>query len=151
MVRFSIGGSPLELIRPIMTIISTKKYGIIGCGMMGHEHVANLNLLDGAKVCGVYDPVPELAQSVSEKADGAAVYNSIKDIASADLDALVTIFVMSKTWRRSRSIQTHLYCVRNLSIRTKFKKHGWTKWLPNILRPFGLLWSIVICRPSRLF
>ncbi len=69
----------------------TKKYGIIGCGMMGHEHVANLNLLDGAEVGGVYDPVPELAQSCSEKSGGAAVYDSIKDIASADLDALVIV------------------------------------------------------------
>ena len=27
-----------------------KNYGIIGCGMMGNEHIANLNLLDGARV-----------------------------------------------------------------------------------------------------
>ena len=66
----------------------TKKYGIIGCGMMGHEHVANIGLLDGAEVGGVYDPVPELAQSCSEKSGGAQVYGSVKEIASAGLDAL---------------------------------------------------------------
>lgn len=59
--------------------------------MMGHEHVANIGLLDGAQVAGVYDPVPELAQSCSEKSGGAQVYSSIKDIASADLDALVIV------------------------------------------------------------
>lgn len=59
--------------------------------MMGHEHVANIGLLGGAKVAGVYDPVPELAQSCSEKSGGAQVFNSIKDIASADLDALVIV------------------------------------------------------------
>lgn len=69
----------------------TKKYGIIGCGMMGHEHVANINLLNGAEVAGVYDPVPELSQSCSAKAGGAHIYQSIKDIASADLDALVIV------------------------------------------------------------
>jgi len=69
----------------------TKTYGIIGCGMMGHEHINNLNILDGAKVSGVYDPVSELAQSASEKAGGAEVYNSLKDIAQAGLDALIIV------------------------------------------------------------
>jgi len=49
--------------------------------MMGHEHVANINLLNGAEVTGVYDPVPELAQKASEKAGGAKVHQSIKEIA----------------------------------------------------------------------
>ena len=57
--------------------------------MMGHEHVANINILDGAQVAGVYDPVPDLAQAASAKADGARVFKSVKDIASAGLDALV--------------------------------------------------------------
>jgi len=69
----------------------TKRYGIIGCGMMGHEHVASIDLLSGAEVAGVYDPVPELAQKASEKAGGAKVHQSIKEIASADLDALVIV------------------------------------------------------------
>ena len=59
---------------------------------MGHEHVANINLLDGAKVTAVYDPVPQLAESVAEKAGGAHIYNSISDMAaSPDLDALVIV------------------------------------------------------------
>ncbi|NNE58992.1 MAG: Gfo/Idh/MocA family oxidoreductase [Hellea sp.] len=68
-----------------------KKYGIIGCGMMGHEHVANINLLNGARVAAVYDPVRNLAQAASRKANGAPVFNAIKDIASAGLDALVIV------------------------------------------------------------
>ena len=31
---------------------NTTNYGIIGCGMMGREHLANIALLDGARVCG---------------------------------------------------------------------------------------------------
>jgi len=40
-----------------------KKYGIIGCGMMGLEHIENINLLDGEKrSTASYDPVAELAE-----------------------------------------------------------------------------------------
>ena len=54
-----------------------KNYGIIGCGMMGHEHIANLNLLDGARVQSVYDPVDELAKAAAAKAGNAIVQPSI--------------------------------------------------------------------------
>ncbi len=80
----------------------TKKYGIIGCGMMGHEHVANINLLEGAKVSAVYDPVPELAQSASEKSGGAQVYGSISELASSDLDALV---IVSPNYRHIENLE----------------------------------------------
>ncbi len=68
-----------------------KKYGIIGCGMMGHEHAANIGLLEGAVVAGVYDPVADLAQSCSEKSGGAKVYDSIAAISKSDLDALIVV------------------------------------------------------------
>jgi len=56
-----------------------KKYGIIGCGMMGCEHIENINLLQGAQVDAVYDPVKELALAAAQKAGGATAANSIKD------------------------------------------------------------------------
>jgi len=58
-----------------------KKYGLIGCGMMGLEHVRNVNLLDGAKVAAVYDPVQEQVDEALAASDGA--------VAAASLDALV--------------------------------------------------------------
>ena len=39
----------------------TKRYGLIGSGMMGQEHIRNINLLGGAKVVAVADP--DLAMS----------------------------------------------------------------------------------------
>ncbi len=36
----------------------TVRYGIIGSGMMGQEHIANLAALDGAVVTAVADPDP---------------------------------------------------------------------------------------------
>jgi myo-inositol 2-dehydrogenase / D-chiro-inositol 1-dehydrogenase len=32
------------------------RYGLIGCGMMGQEHLRNLALIDGAEVVAVYEP-----------------------------------------------------------------------------------------------
>lgn len=70
----------------------TKKYGIIGCGMMGHEHIANLNLLNGAEVSVVYDPVHSLAVSAAEKAGGVKIATTIKAlVTSKGLDAVVIV------------------------------------------------------------
>ncbi len=35
-------------------------YGLIGCGMMGHEHIRNIALVPGARISVVYDPVRDL-------------------------------------------------------------------------------------------
>ena len=32
------------------------RYGILGCGMMGKEHIRNIQLIDGATVSAVADP-----------------------------------------------------------------------------------------------
>ena len=34
----------------------TLRYGILGCGMMGKEHIRNIALIDGASVTAVADP-----------------------------------------------------------------------------------------------
>ena len=69
-----------------------KNYGIIGCGMMGHEHIANINLLDGARVHSVYDPVDELAKAAAAKAGHAIVQPTIEAMVSdPDLDAVVIV------------------------------------------------------------
>ncbi|MEP1231306.1 MAG: Gfo/Idh/MocA family oxidoreductase [Litorimonas sp.] len=69
-----------------------KQYGIIGCGMMGIEHINNLNLLNGAQVSAVYDPVPELAAAASQRAGGAIISPSLKALVSLpELDAVVVV------------------------------------------------------------
>jgi len=68
-----------------------KQYGLIGCGMMGEEHIRFVNLLDGARVAHLYDPVPERAQIAAELAgEGVIIYDSLEDIVLAqDVDALI--------------------------------------------------------------
>jgi len=70
----------------------TKKYGIIGCGMMGIEHINNINLLSGACVHAVYDPVESLALKASQHAGGVTIAKSIPELVSLpDLDAIVVV------------------------------------------------------------
>lgn len=70
----------------------TKNYGIIGCGMMGIEHINNINLLNGAQVHAVYDPVPSLAAAAAQRAGDAIICGSIKALVSlAELDAVVVV------------------------------------------------------------
>ena len=72
--------------------MDTVRYGLIGCGMMGCEHIANINLLEAGKVSVVYDPVAELAQAAATLAGGAHVAASLEELlAFADLDAIVIV------------------------------------------------------------
>jgi len=73
-------------------------YGIIGCGMMAREHIANINLLPHGRVTVVYDPVRDLAEGCAVlaghggAAPEAAVADTLEDLlAFEDLDAVVII------------------------------------------------------------
>jgi predicted dehydrogenase len=46
----------------------TIRYGIIGSGMMGHEHLRNIALLDGARVVAVADPDAAMRASAASLA-----------------------------------------------------------------------------------
>ena len=37
---------------------SKVRYGLIGTGMMGVEHIQNLRVTPGAELTAIYDPVP---------------------------------------------------------------------------------------------
>ena len=73
-------------------------YGIIGCGMMAREHIANINLLPHGRVTVVYDPVRELAETCAQLAGKggnsaeAVVVDTLDDLlAFEDLDAVVIV------------------------------------------------------------
>jgi len=67
-------------------------YGIIGCGMMGAEHIRNINLLPQGRVAAVYDPMADLAASAAELAGGAQVCDTLESLLAIDaLDALVIV------------------------------------------------------------
>ena len=68
----------------------TTHYGMIGCGMMGHEHLKNIALLDDAAVSVVYEPNKSMKESAQELVPDATFVNSLDDLLAHDaLDALV--------------------------------------------------------------
>ena len=71
----------------------TIRYGLIGSGMMGQEHIRNLNLLDGCVVTAVADPDEGMrARSVETSGGQARAFADYRELLSADLcDALVIV------------------------------------------------------------
>ncbi|MGR3469101.1 MAG: Gfo/Idh/MocA family protein [Shimia sp.] len=70
----------------------TVRYGIIGCGMMGQEHIRNILLVAGAEVAALYDPVVALARAAQALAPGARIAASLDDLVSdRGVDALVIV------------------------------------------------------------
>ena len=67
------------------------RYGIIGSGMMGIEHIENLNALAGATVVAAADPHPASHEAAVQAADGPIdVYDNYEDmVAAGNCDVLV--------------------------------------------------------------
>ncbi|MDJ0630052.1 MAG: Gfo/Idh/MocA family oxidoreductase [Rhodobacter sp.] len=62
------------------------RYGLIGSGMMGQEHIRNLNLLEGTVVTAVADPdAPMRSLSVETAGGTAKPFADYKDMLSADI------------------------------------------------------------------
>ncbi|MDC0737028.1 Gfo/Idh/MocA family oxidoreductase [Cognatishimia sp. SS12] len=65
-------------------------YGIIGCGMMGQEHLRNIALLDGAKVGAIYEPNDIMANAAKAIAPNAQLCASLEELLDGkDLDCLL--------------------------------------------------------------
>ncbi len=56
------------------------RYGIIGCGMMGQEHIRNIALIDGAEVVAVYEPDPSMRAEAAALVPGLRLVDSIADL-----------------------------------------------------------------------
>ncbi len=72
-----------------MTVL---RYGIIGCGMMGQEHIRNIHLLENTQITAIYEPdagMRDIAASLAPEAEFAPNLNSL--LARNDLDCLVIV------------------------------------------------------------
>jgi len=72
-------------------VVKTLRYGIIGCGSMGREHIENLKALGGAAVTAVADPdAGSRSQAAALLDGGAQLFERHEDLlASGRCDALV--------------------------------------------------------------
>ncbi|MES0862312.1 Gfo/Idh/MocA family oxidoreductase [Ruegeria sp. SCPT10] len=68
----------------------TIHYGLIGCGMMGQEHLHNIALLEGTCVAAIYEPDPDMAATAQAIAPEAAIVGSVQEFLSVEnLDCIV--------------------------------------------------------------
>lgn len=68
----------------------TTRYGFVGCGMMGHEHIKNIQLLPDTHVAAVFEPNDGMASSALGLCPDAARAESLDALLGRDdLDALV--------------------------------------------------------------
>ena len=69
---------------------SELRYGVIGTGMMGREHVSNLSHLPGARVTALADPHQASLDAAAALAPAAACFSDHRDLIGAGLcDAVV--------------------------------------------------------------
>lgn len=67
-------------------------YGIIGCGMMGQEHIKNVNLLPDAEVIAIVEPDSGMQAMAIELAPNAQFYPDIPSLLAVDaLDCVVIV------------------------------------------------------------
>ncbi|MBN2761197.1 MAG: Gfo/Idh/MocA family oxidoreductase [Rhodobacteraceae bacterium] len=65
-------------------------YGMIGCGMMGQEHLRNIALIQGARVGAIYEPDAGMRAQAAALAPGARFVESVAAVLADDaVDALV--------------------------------------------------------------
>ena len=67
-------------------------YGIIGCGMIGQEHLKNIALLENTVIEAIYEPDAEMAKKALELAPNAIFTNSLDELLDInDIDCLVIV------------------------------------------------------------
>ena len=65
-------------------------YGFVGCGMMGQEHIKNINLIKGSNVAGIFEPDKKMREKASIIAPNASHVESIQGLLGIkSLDCLV--------------------------------------------------------------
>ncbi len=60
------------------------RYGIIGCGMMGQEHLRNIALLDDAEVVAIHEPDAIMRERAMALAPGAIMVGSVAEVLAAE-------------------------------------------------------------------
>jgi len=69
------------------------KYGIVGCGMMGQEHIRNIALLPGAEIAAIHDPDAQMRASAAALVPGALATDSLADLLA--VEALDCVLIAS--------------------------------------------------------
>jgi myo-inositol 2-dehydrogenase / D-chiro-inositol 1-dehydrogenase len=119
--------------------METIRFGIIGCGSMGREHIENLRALGGSEVTAIADPTAASRDSAAALAGGKVkLFDDHKDLLASGLcDALVIAspnFTHISVMRDALATDLHILCEKPLVTkiadgvelieRAKAKKNG---------------------------
>ncbi len=83
--------------------MSELNYGIIGCGMMGQEHLRNIALLDNAHVAAIFEPDPVMQAKAAELAPGAAMVASIAELLA--IENVNCLLIVSPNYQHLTQLQ----------------------------------------------
>lgn len=131
----------------------TITYGVIGCGMMGQEHLRNIALLDNTAVGAIFEPDAKMRAQASQLAPDAQFVDSIE--ALLDIPEVDCLLIASPNFR-------HVEHCRRSPFRTPcpfLSKSPCSPILPmsrRLMRSrrairlrFGSRWNIATCPPSQ--
>lgn len=72
--------------------MKTTNYGIIGCGMMGQEHLRNIALLPNTHIAAIFEPDQQMAALAAELAPAAVFTSSVEALLNvAEIDCYVIV------------------------------------------------------------
>ncbi|MEL0636490.1 Gfo/Idh/MocA family oxidoreductase [Marinomonas sp. TI.3.20] len=81
-------------------MVKSVRYGMLGCGMMGQEHLRNLALIDGAQVVAIIEPDKTMQSRCSELVPNAQFFDSLDEMLNADL-ALQAIVITTPNYQHA--------------------------------------------------
>lgn len=65
------------------------RYGLLGGGMMGQEHIRNLAIIPGTEVVAIAEPNGRMQERCQKLAPGAVIVNDLDKLLTLDFDALI--------------------------------------------------------------
>jgi predicted dehydrogenase len=84
-------------------MLKTLRYGFIGCGMMGMEHLRNLAMIEGIRVTAIYEPDAGMRSEIALLVPKARFTESEEEVIRAeDVDALV---ITSPNYLHARQLE----------------------------------------------
>ena len=86
------------------TELTTLNYGLVGCGMMGQEHIRNIQLLPDTAIVGIFEPDAGMRQAAASLASDAQMVDSIEALLAIEaLDCLCLLYTSPSPRDRTRS------------------------------------------------
>jgi len=73
------------------------------CGMMGHEHLRDIALLQGTQVTAIFEPDPEMARTAWALTPGAHLVGSIGELLA--VEALDSLVITSPNFRHLEQLE----------------------------------------------